>query len=115
MHTVTITNHVTLNQCVTPEEGQAINNIIRSHIAEGDIVRLDFTGIQLVTTAFLNVAIGTLYKDMTSEQLKGKLSFSNITDGIAIRIKRVTDNAKAFYKNPELFQQNVEQVLYGEN
>ena len=61
------------------------------------------------------MVIGTLYKYFISEELKKLLSFENLTDGIALRIKRVTDNAKLFYENPEQFQQNVDSAIYGKD
>lgn len=113
MTRITISEEVTLNQGVTPEEGQPISERIHASIKSGEPVVLDFANMQLITTAFLNVVIGTLYKDFSSEELKKLLSFDNLTEGIALRIKRVTDNAKLFYENPEQFQQNVDSAIYG--
>lgn len=113
MTRITIADEVTLNQGVTPEEGQPISDRIYANIKNGNPVVLDFAQMQLITTAFLNVVIGTLYKDFSSEDLKRLLTFENLTDGIAMRIKRVTDNAKMFYDNPEQFQQNVDSAIYG--
>ncbi len=102
---ITIADEVTLNQGVTPEEGQPISERIHSGIRSGIPVVLDFARMQLITTAFLNVVIGTLYKDFSSEELKKLLSFENLTDGIA----------KLFYENPEQFQQNVDSAIYGKD
>lgn len=110
---ITIADEVTLNQGVTPEEGQPISERIYTSIKDGNPVILDFARMQLITTAFLNVVIGTLYKDFSSEDLKKLLTFENLTEGIAMRIKRVTNNAKLFYENPEQFQHNVDSAIYG--
>ena len=110
---ITIADKVTLSQGVTPEEGQPIRYSIYANVKEGTPVVLDFAGMQLITTAFLNVVIGTLYKEFKSEDLKKLLSFENLTEGIAMRIKRVADNAKLFYDNPEKFQQEVDSAIYG--
>lgn len=96
--TIIISNEVTLNQGVSPTEGAPIYSQIVENISKGEQIVLDFANMSLTTTAFLNVVIGMLYKDYTSEQLKKYLSFDNLTDEIAIRIKQVTDNAKLFYK-----------------
>lgn len=74
---------------------------------------LDFTGVELLTTACLNVAIGKFYKDYTSEQLQQLLKFCNIDDITARRIKKVTTYAKVFYSNTEEYTKNVEEVLDG--
>lgn len=115
MTRITIADEVTLNQGVTPEEGQPISERIHASISNGEPVVLDFARMQLITTAFLNVVIGTLYKDFSSDDLKKLLTFENLTEGIAMRIKRVTDNAKLFYENPGQFQKNVDSAIYGKD
>lgn len=67
----------------------------------------------MMTTAFLNVVIGNLYKDYTSEQLKEMITFDNLSQVTAARIKRVTDNAKLFYKDESRFTKVVEDVING--
>lgn len=104
---------ITLNQGVTSEEGQPIYEAIIKFLKEGEVVTLDFEGVTFLTTAFLNVVIGTLYKDYSSEQLKDILKLKNVSLETASRIKRVTDNAKSFYADQESFNQTVEEVVYG--
>lgn len=110
---ILIDEKVTMHQGITNEEGVVIYDEILSNLKEGNEVVLDFQGITMMTTAFLNVVIGQLYKDYTSEELKQKLHFENIPVGNARRIKNVTDNAKLFYNNPESFTKNVEDNIYG--
>ena len=59
------------------------------------------------------MVIGTLYKDYSSEQLQARLHVKNINDETAARIKKVTTNAKAFYKNEAKFNKTVDDVIYG--
>lgn len=113
MTTILITDFVTLNQGVTPDEGMPIYNKIVAALENGKTVCLDFTGVTLMTTAFLNVVIGTLYKDYTSEQLKESLKLEGLTPDIAVRIKKVTDTAKAFYADPQSFESNIDEVING--
>ena len=116
MKTIKISNHITLNQAVTPDEGAKIHDLIMSAITNGEVpVVLDFTDIEFMTTAFLNVAIGSLYKDYTGEQLAQLVQLIGLSDGHAVRVKQVTNNAKAFYANKEEFDKNVEDALYGKN
>ena len=113
MKTITINSMITLNQGVTSEEGQPIYEAIFKSLQEGEVVTLDFEGVSFLTTAFLNVVIGTLYKDYTSEKLKSVLILKNVNPETASRIKRVTDNAKSFYADQESFNQTVEEAVYG--
>ena len=115
METIKINGEVTLRQGVTPEEGLPIYDKIINLFDNGQQVILDFEEIELVTTAFLNVIIGRLYEKYTSDQLKTMLFFDNLTEGIAMRIKAVSDTAKEYYKNRDQYNQDVDSILYGNN
>ena len=113
MTTIQINDYITLNQGITSEEGTPINEMIASALANGDEVTLDFANVTFLTTAFLNAAIGALYKDYSSEKLQESLHILNISPETAARIKRVTTNAKEFYSDSEKFNKTVEEVMYG--
>lgn len=113
MAKIKINNFVTLNQGITSEEGQPIYDKIAECLSHEEEVTLDFDGVKFLTTAFLNMMIGTLYKDYTSKQLQASLHIVNANDETMARIKRVTDNAKSFYSDEDKFNQAVEEVLYG--
>ena len=87
--------------------------MIIDSLAKNEDVTLDFENVTFLTTAFLNVVIGTLYKDYNSEQLQSKLHVQNINDETAARIKKVTTNAKAFYENEAKFNEAVDCSIYG--
>ena len=113
MKTIIINDHITLNQGITSEEGEPIYKMIVDSLSKGEEVTLDFENVTFLTTAFLNVVIGTLYKDYTSEQLQSKLHVKNINEETASRIKKVTTNAKAFYNDEAHFNETVESAIYG--
>lgn len=115
MKKIIISNEVTLSQGVSPEEARPIYKKIVECLKAGENVVISFEGMKLMTTAFLNVVIGELYKDYTSEQLNSKLKFEGINQDIAIRIKKVTDNAKSFYKNQPRYNKIVEESINGKN
>lgn len=109
--TVKLNDYLTLNSGITPEEGVPVYETIVQAFRQERTVTLDFSGVSMLTTAFLNVVIGDLYKDYTSEELKNRLTLINYSDSTAARIKKVTDNAKLFYKDKVSFCQDVEEVL----
>lgn len=113
MHNINLNELITLNQGITSEEGFPIYEAISSGLARGEEVTLNFEGVKFLTTAFLNAAIGALYKDYTSEQLQTSLHLKNYTSETALRIKKVTENAKSFYEDEAKFNQSVEDVLNG--
>lgn len=113
MATIKINDHITLNQGITSEEGEPIYKLIVDSLSKEEDVTLDFQDVTFLTTAFLNMVIGTLYKDYTSEQLQSKLHVLNINDETAARIKKVTTNAKSFYGDEEKFNKVVDNSIYG--
>ena len=110
---IKVSEYVTLNQGVTLEEGEKIYNMIDVALKGNDQVKLDFTGITLTTTAFLNVVIGVLYKDYSPEELRRRLILEGVSAETREKIKKVTNTAKLFYQNQTTFNKNVEEVLYG--
>lgn len=113
MKIIKINDYVTLNQGITSEEGEPIYNMIIEALSKDEVVTLDFEGITFLTTAFLNVVIGALYKDYNSEQLQSKLHIENISEETAARIKKVTTNAKSFYSDEAKFNETVDSSIYG--
>ena len=108
---IRVNDLVSCNKGVTPDEGQPIYDKLIGIFRDGNRAVLDFDGVEMMTTAFLNVVIGNLYRTYTSDDLKGMLSFAHVSDSTAFRIKKVTDNAKAFYKDERKFNESVESVL----
>lgn len=113
MAEIIIDEHVTLHQGITSEEGEPIYKMIYESLSKDEDVTLDFKNVTFLTTAFLNVVIGALYKYYTSEQLQKKLRVQNINEDTAARIKKVTTNAKAFYENEAKFNETVDSSIYG--
>lgn len=110
-YSLKINEHITLNKGVTPDEGEIIFKMLSEQFSQGRKVTLDFTGVEMMTTAFLNVAIGNLYKNYSSEQLKELMCFNGLTESIAKKIKLVTDAAKSFYNDEEQFSNIIDKVL----
>lgn len=97
--------------CVEAEDGEKIYDLIYKAFKENKKIELSFLNIELLTTAFLNSAVGKLYKDFNEDEIKKKLSVSDISKSGAVSLKRVVDNAKLFYKNPEALQDSINNIL----
>jgi len=114
MINIQIANIIGNLYAVEAEEGQKVFELIKKAFEEKRKVVLSFLNIEMMTTAFLNMAIGQLYKDFSEEKVKEYLSVENISDsGIAI-LKRVVDTAKLYYKDPNTFnymQQSINEIL----
>jgi STAS-like domain of unknown function (DUF4325) len=84
---------------LNPEDGSKLCAIIRSELlAKRDVV-LDFAGVRIVASAFLNAAIGELYADVPEDVIKEHLSVPNLSDIGKFALKRVVDNSKRYYSD----------------
>lgn len=96
---------------LTREQGEIVYNIIKKEILSNNIVILDFQDIESLITPFLNVAIGKLYEDFSSEELKEKLKPENIPQGKKSSFNIVIENAKKYYADKQSFDEIVEDVV----
>ncbi len=113
MVTIIIDKYVTLHQGITSEEADPVYRKIIETLSKEEDVTLNFEGITFLTTAFLNVMIGALYNDFTSEQLQKRLHITNINEETLIRIKKVIDNAKLFYSDQDKYNETIDNSIHG--
>lgn len=60
---------------LTREQGSVVYNVIVPLLRNGENITLDFADVESLITPFLNVAIGKLYEDFSSEQLNDQLKY----------------------------------------
>ncbi|MGD9977135.1 MAG: STAS-like domain-containing protein [Bacteroidales bacterium] len=53
--------------CVEADDGQKVFELIKKAFNDNRQVVLSFLNVEMLTTAFLNTAIGQLYKDFTED------------------------------------------------
>lgn len=100
---------------VSTDDGDAIHSKIETALEKGLMVEIDFQNITLITSAFLNSAIGQLYGSFTSEKLKEKMKVVNATQNDLRLIKLVTDRAKEYFSEKrEGLEDSIKKGLDGE-
>jgi hypothetical protein len=94
---------------VTPESGQKVFELLNSYFKKGSIAELNFLGINTMTTAFLNAAIGQLYSidEYNSSFLKDHLKPINLTNFQIRQMQMVVDGAKKYFSNKSKFDSNL--------
>lgn len=97
--------------CVEAKNGEKVYPLIKQAINQNFKVKLLFSDIKTLTTAFLNTAIGQVYGEFSEEIVKAHLSVAEISNAQAITLKRVIDTAKQFYNNPEAIQNSINDIL----
>lgn len=87
--------------CVTAEAGQALYVELERRLRQGDHVLLSFAGVEALTSAFLNAALGQLYGKFTARQLADTLSFADAEPDDQALLSRVVENAQAYFADPD--------------
>jgi hypothetical protein len=93
---------------VEAEDGQKVFEFIVKAFKNEKQVILNFQNIEILTTAFLNTAVGQLYNNYSDEFIKTHLKVSDISDSGKVALKRVVDTAKLFYKDPEALKRSID-------
>ncbi|MDB5137122.1 MAG: hypothetical protein JWP37_3725 [Mucilaginibacter sp.] len=109
--TVNIKQTIGSDSALTPASGEIIYNILQDQIETGKVIDLDFKGIEIITSAFLNAAIGRLYSKYSSDELNALLYIKNIsTDDLSI-LKKVIERAKEYFTDKRSFDERMDQNL----
>jgi hypothetical protein len=114
MNTITINIVNTIGDVygVEAEDGQKIFSLINKAFLEDKKVLLSFQNIEMLTTAFLNTAVGQLYKDYSEEYIKENLKVTDdISESGKVALKRVVQTAKMYYKDPEALERSINEIM----
>ena len=102
---------------VEASEGQKVFSMIQKAFEENRKVVLSFLNIKILTTAFLNAAIGELHNNkngFSEEFIKENLKIENLNESAIVKLKKVIDTAKLRYNDPDFhakLQKSVEEIL----
>lgn len=99
--------------CVAAGDGQKVYDRLAAAIREGRHVNLSFHNVSTLTSAFLNAAVGQLYGEFSEEQIRASLSVQDMAADDLALLKRVVETAKAYFKDPERFEQAIREELGG--
>ncbi len=96
--------------CVASDDGQKVYDRLDAALKADRIVALSFHNVTTLTSAFLNAAIGQLYGTFSEEQVRNQLKVEDMEQDDLALLKRVVDNAKLYFKDPERFDKVVEET-----
>ena len=97
--------------CVASSNGQEVYDRLAAALEADRHVALSFHKVTTLTAAFLNAAIGQLYGTFSEEQIRSLLEVENVESDDLALLKRVVDNAKRYFNNPQRFTQVVQETL----
>lgn len=100
---------------VSTEKGNQVFELIDSNLKANQQVILDFEGISVLITAFLNAAIGKLYANsaFTGEFLNSNLKLVNVESDDRILFIDVIQRAKEYFADKDSFEKNSNDAIYG--
>jgi hypothetical protein len=95
-----IITRINVRAAGTVEDGEKIFTIISKflEIPNPRKIILNFKNVSLVTSFFLNTAIGQLYSKYDSAFLQEHLSVENMASEDLALLQKVIDNAKEYFK-----------------
>jgi len=117
MKRLTVKDIINSPLAVSTEKGEMVFKTINSHLQKNEKVIVDFKGIDLMITAFLNAAIGKLYgnKSYSSQFLNDHIKLDHIEKEDISLFKDVIERAKEYFENKEIFDKNANEAIYGED
>lgn len=102
-----------LDIAVSSDEGDKINARIETLLESYQRIVLDFSGIKLLTSAFLNAAIGQLYGKYSNEEIASRISLVNVAPDDLPLFKKVIDRAKEYFQDKKNFSETTDNTLHG--
>lgn len=101
------------NIAVATDAGANVYIKLEKQLMKSDIVSLDFEGISILTTAFLNAAVGQLYSTdkFSSDFLNAHLKLINVQEDDKPLFSMVIKRAKEYFQNKEAFENTVNEHL----
>ena len=89
--------------CLDVAPAEKIHRLIVKAFEAKKPVALSFRNVELSSVAFLNIAIGQLYRNFSEDFIRQNLSVHDLIPSDLVLLKRVVVQAKVFYKEPAAF------------
>ena len=70
-------------------DGDEVYSIIKSHLDNGNVILVDFTGIDTMTTYFAKQVFGKLYLELGSDEFSNRIRFekSKMSDDVELVLR----------------------------
>jgi hypothetical protein len=108
---VNIFNLVGSAFCIEAEDGNKVYDFIKQALKDRKNIKLDFMNVEMLTSAFLNNAVGQIYRDFNDEDIKNLIKVENLAEEDIILLKRVISTAKLYFKDPNRMQNSINEIL----
>ena len=99
---------------VSTEDGDVLFKRIEKSLSGNAKVILDFINVNLITSTFLNAAIGQLYNKHDSHFLNENLQIENLSAEDIDLLQKVIERAKEYFKHKRKMDKNIREALDGD-
>jgi hypothetical protein len=101
-------------RAIAATDGETVFKEIHPYLKAGTPIALSFAGIRMVITAFLNAAIGKLYRDFTEEEIERLVEVTDLAEAFHPALQHSKTWSKAYYADPEGLERSIKEVLEDE-
>jgi len=98
---------------ISAVDGEMVFKEIYPLVKAGTPVTLSFVGIRMVITAFLNAAIGKLYRDIPFDEVDRLLEVTDLSDAFQPALEHSKIWSKAYYSDQERLKPEIKEQ-YGD-
>ncbi len=102
------------NAAVSSEDGEALFAQIAKAFEHNVKVVLDFENVELITSTFLNAAIGQCYGERDGAYIKEHLAVENMEKDDMVLLKMVVERAKEYFRDKEKMEKSLKESLDNE-
>ena len=97
--------------CVATEDGQKVFDQIAPILRHGHSVELSFLNVEIMTTAFLNAAIGQLYGQFKEETINSLLIVQDLLPEDEALLALVKKSSKRYFEDPDRYDRDFQDAL----
>ncbi|MBR6061005.1 MAG: STAS-like domain-containing protein [Spirochaetales bacterium] len=97
--------------CIEAADGKIVYNVLEKYIESDQKVTVSFQNITLITSSFLNNAVGLLLKNNTEEKIRELIEFKDLQPADKILMDHVIENAKLYYSDTERMEKLAKEIM----
>lgn len=105
--TVNVFEKVGSEAAVSSEDGDLLFKLMDNAFQNNVVVTLDFGNVKILTSTFLNSAIGQLYSKYKSDFLNEHVKISNLSNGDRKLLIKVIERAKEYFENKNKIENSI--------
>ncbi len=97
--------------CVRATDGMKVYEQVQPALKRGNAVVLSFNGVELVIAAFLNHAVGKLYKEFPPEYVETLLSVKGLNNQFYMTWHKVHGLAPHYFAHEEVMRNHIANII----